>query len=265
MGIMDLLAGAADESQVEGKTKALMLDASTVRQVEKSSGVGPNEYRESEVNIVTIVPDDSGSIFDEHYDTDGVTLVSNAPLIITGHNEIIEALCGVRPKGRILVSCQYLNGKVLYPYDYVEKVPRMTPANFTDGGGTPLFARGGTVLTGVIAKAKEFEDKGISVRTWTFFMSDGGNTGPRVEKQVADLNRSMNSESHMVLALGVNDGSTDFKAVFASMGIKPTNILVSTNDPKAIRAKLRMASQSAVAFNSPGATADAGTLGGFAG
>ena len=265
MGIQDLLTATADENQVDGKTKALMLDASTVRQVEKSSGVSPNEYRESEVNIVTIVPDDSGSIFEEHYDTDGVTLVSNAPLIMAGHNEIIAALCGVRPKGRILVSCQYLNGKVLYPYDYVEKVPQMTPANFTDGGGTPLFARGIPVLTGVAAKAKEFEDKGISVRTWTFFMSDGGNTGPHVQKNVADLIRSMNSESHMVLALGVNDGSTDFHAVYASMGIKPANVLVATNDPKAIRAKLRMASQSAVAFNSPGATGNSGTLGGFAG
>lgn len=265
MGIQDLLGEAADEGQVEARTKTLMLDASTVRQVQKGSGVGPNEYKESEVSIVTIVPDDSGSIFEERYGADGA-LASNAPNLIAGHNEIVEALGGVRPRGRILVSCQYLNGKVLYPYDYVEKVPKMDGSNFTDGGGTPLFQRGFVVLTGVVAKAKEFEDAGVSVRTWTFFMSDGADqSSPRGRnKDVADLIRTMNSESHMVLALGVDDGSTDFTAVFASMGVKPQNVLVSTNDPKAIRAKLRMASQSAVAFNSPGA-GGAAPLGGFAG
>ncbi len=255
--IEDFLVAAAEDGDVGVKTQKALLSADTVRQVQKGSGITADEYAESEALLVTILVDDSGSIFDHNNDKP----------IIEGYNEILEALKGASQKGRILVNCRYLNGKVLCPYNYLETTPKMTSTNFQSGGGTPLYDQALVTFGGVMAKVQEFEGKGINVRSWTLLISDGADYGSRnaSAKNVAELIHSLNSETHMVLALGVSDGSTNFKSIFQEMGVREDRILVSTNDPKTIRKTLRLASQSAAAFNEPVSPTGGASLGGFAG
>ncbi len=260
MGIEDLLGDAATDGEVGKKASAALLSANTVRQVGniivRELRSKADDYAESEALIVTVLVDDSGSIFSQ----------GNENAIIEGYNGVLEALTGAKQKGRILVSCRYLNGTILCPYTYLETAPKMSTANFYEGGTTPLYDQAFVTLGSVMAKAREFEDKGVGVRTWTLLITDGADYGStKVKaKEVAELAKTLNSEAHMLLAFGVDDGGTDFKSVFREMGVREDRILVSANDPKAIRKTLRLASQSAAAFNAP--TGAAGqSLGGFAG
>ncbi len=252
--IENLLVEAASDGEVSRHTTALLTDAATLTQIKKGDGVSASEYRESEALIVTLLVDDSGSIFDR----------GNDGAVRDGFNAIIEALKGTKQRGRILMSCRYLNGTVLCPYEYLEKAPLMSDRNFRNGGGTPLYDQTLVTIGSVMAKAKEFDDAGINHRTWTLVISDGADEHSRRVRaaDVAELIKTLNSEVHVVLAIGVSDGKTDFRQVFCQMGIKEDKIMVSTDDPKAIRATFRLASQSAVAMNQPN---PAGGLGGFGG
>ena len=79
-------------------------------------------------------------------------------------------------------------------------------------------------------------------------------TARSVRPLVEDLLRS---ETHIVAGLGISDGSTDFRAVFAEMGIPDAWILTPGNSDKDIRAAFRLFSQSAAALT------QAVTVGGF--
>ena len=60
---------------------------------------------------------------------------------------------------------------------------------------------------------------------------------------VADM---MKSENHIVAGVGLNDGHTDFRKVFRSMGIEDRWILTPGTSKSDIRAAFRVISQTAV-------------------
>jgi hypothetical protein len=72
------------------------------------------------------------------------------------------------------------------------------------------------------------------------------------------------SESHIVAALGINDGSTNFRQVFQEMGITDEWILTPGNSASEIRAAFQVFSQSAVRVSQGAAVLSPAALGGFA-
>jgi hypothetical protein len=76
---------------------------------------------------------------------------------------------------------------------------------------------------------------------------------------VADLERA---ESHIVAAMGISDGSTDFRRVFCEMGINDRWVLTPGNSPSEIRKAFQVFSQSAVRA-SQSASFSQTALGGF--
>ncbi len=261
INIEDLLAGAASDAGINATVTAKLVDASTVKTVRKGDGVTPETYKHSSVDIITVLVDDSGSIFNKE-PGDPVDKVSNDQLVREGVNAIIDALLATKKKGQIIISIRTINGVLICPYVYLEEVPRLDTKNFRDGGVTPFFDETLVTLASVIAKAKSFDDAALGVRTWTLLLTDGDDRHSRKSTalDVAEVMKALDNETHTVMGFGVSDGKTDFKAVFRSMGIKEDNILVSANNPSAIRAKFRQASQSATGLKSASA---AGTLGGF--
>ena len=71
------------------------------------------------------------------------------------------------------------------------------------------------------------------------------------------------SEAHIVAAMGISDGITDFRAVFRDMGIEDRWILTPGNNPSEIRRAFQVFSQSAVRA-SQAASFSQGAAGGFA-
>jgi hypothetical protein len=253
-----LIQRARDEGELSAQSlDAIMLAADIGAQIQAGLGVAPDDVPAAEVTLVTMMPDDSGSIWS----------AGNHSAVCAGHNEVIDALERSKQGDGVLVHTRYLNGRVLYPYRPLVGAERMSVRNFSCGGGTPLYDQAVVLLGTVLAKAKELESAGIPTRTVTLIVTDGEDahsqhqTPRSVRALVDDMRRG---ESHIVAAMGIDDGHTDFTKVFREMGIPDEWILTLGSSASEIRAAFRVFSQSAVRVSQT-AGAGAGAFGGFGG
>jgi hypothetical protein len=196
-------------------------------------GLGGSSGNES-VFLVTILADDSQSIF-----RDG-----NAAAVAEGHNDIVDELKQVvhDASDGVLLLTRYINGTVLNPCTTLERATLMDLRTYQEGGITPLYDQSVITLGTVIAKTAQLAARGIKVRTFTLIITDGADeysasaNAQSVAWLVGDL---LLSGSHIVAAMGVRDGRTNFQTVFAEMGIKPGWILTPDNSRDKIRQAFR--------------------------
>ncbi|NKB18463.1 MAG: hypothetical protein HC770_11235, partial [Pseudanabaena sp. CRU_2_10] len=153
------------------------------------------------------------------------------------------------------------------PYCPLPQAIRMDTQNYNPNLGTPLYDQTVVVLGTVLAKAQEFADNGVPVRTITLIITDGADAGSMKAsaKTVAAIVRDMlAAENHIVAAMGVDDGGqTDFKRVFKEMGIRDEWILTPGNSDTEIRQAFQVFSQSAVRVSQSAANLNQGLYGGF--
>lgn len=240
-----------EDANLSAKSLATLDVVDVGAQIQAGLGVTIDDVAASEVVLLTMMPDDSQSI----------AAAGNEPAVRDGHNFVVEALGKSKQSGEVLTHTRYLNGHVLFPYTALEHAVQMTPVNYQAVHGTPLYDQTVVLLGTVIAKAQELAQAGIAVRTVTLIITDGGDYGSTrcraadVAAIVADM---LAQENHIVAAMGIDDGTTDFKKVFKSMGIPDRWILTPGNSATEIRRAFQVFSQSAV-------RAAAGVqLGGFA-
>ncbi len=208
-------------------------------QIQAGLGVSIDDVAASEVVLLTMMPDDSGSI----------SAANNAGAVRDGHNFVLDALAKSKQSGEVLAHTRYLNGFVLFPYCELAHAQKLTSANYDPSLGTPLFDQSVVLLGTVVAKAQELAQAGIAVRTVTLLITDGADAGSvrckakDVAALVADM---LAQENHIVAAMGISDGSTDFRKVFRAMGIPDKWILTPGNSASEIRRAFQVFSQSAV-------------------
>ena len=221
-------------------------------QIQAGLGIAIDDIAASEVVLVTMMPDDSQSI----------ASAGNTHNVRDGHNLVLEALRRSRQSGEVFVHTRYLNGLVLYPYVGLADAIEMDARNYDPCLGTPLYDQTIVLLGTVLAKSTELAQAGVPVRTVTLLITDGGDYGStragakEVKALVSDL---LAQENHVVAAMGISDGTTDFKAVFRSMGIPDRWILTPGNTAGEIRRAFQVFSQSAVAIG--GGAVSAGGFG----
>lgn len=220
-------------------------------QIQAGLGTPVDDVMASEVVLVTIMPDDSGSI----------RFAGNGAVVRAGHNTVLDTLAMSPQQDHILVHNRYLNGAVLYPYCPVDQAIRMDQHNYDPNLGTPLYDQTLVLLATVLAKAQAFIDNGVPVRTVSLIITDGADAHSRrsvreVKGMVEDMLRT---EDHIIAAMGIHDGQTDFKRVFREMGVRDQWILTPGNSQHEIRKAFQLfsqsalrASQSATSFNSLG-------------
>ena len=224
--------------------------------IQAGLGIAVDDVAASEVVLVTIMPDDSGSIAE----------AGNCRAVCEGHNLVLDALTASKQRDNVLVHTRYLNGHVLVPYAPLERAERMSAKNYQASLGTPLYDQTVVLLGTVLAKAQQFADAGVVARTVTLLITDGGDmhstrsTARDVAALVQDLRRA---EGHVVAALGISDGHTDFRQIFRSMGIEERWILTAGSSASEIRRAFQLFSQSAVKLSQGGARFSKGALGGF--
>lgn len=207
-------------------------------QIQAGLGVAVDDVESSEVVLVTMMPDDSGSI----------RFAGNADAVRTGHNLVLDALAASEQRDDIFVHTRYLNGHVLFPYTDVAGAQRMDKHNYDPCQGTPLYDQTVVLLATVLAKAQEFADNGVPVRTVTLMITDGADahSSRASARHVAALVRDMlAAENHTIAAMGIDDGSTDFCAVFREMGVPDEWILTPGNSSSEVRKAFQIFSQSA--------------------
>jgi hypothetical protein len=230
----------AHETGALSKASLIKLDVVDVgAQIQAGLGLSIDDVGSSEVVLLTMMPDDSSSI----------ACGNNADAVRDGHNFVLDALGSSKQAGEVLAHTRYLNGHVLFPYTQLAHAQRLTAANYDPRLGTPLYDQSVVLLGTVIAKAQELAQAGIAVRTVTLIITDGADCGSTRCKaaDVATLVRDMLAqENHIVAAMGIDDGSTDFKRVFRDMGIPDRWILTPGNSASEVRRAFAVFSQSAV-------------------
>ena len=141
----------------------------------------------------------------------------------------------------------------------------MTGKNYEATQGTPLYDQTVVLLGSVVAKTQEFSQNGVVARSVTLIITDGADQhsvrvkAKDVEALVKDMARA---EAHIIAAMGISDGTTDFRAVFQEMGIEDRWILTPGNNASEIRKAFQVFSQSAVRA-SQAATFSQTAIGGF--
>ena len=168
--INQLLQGAAAQGELTGPSmQALQLDNDFGAQIQNGMGLTPDDVPSAEVVLVTMMPDDSGSI----------KFAGNAQAVRDGHNHVLDALGAAKQQADVLVHNRYLNGHVLYPYTRVDAATKMSSRNYNPNQGTPLYDQTVVLLGTVLAKTQEFEDCGVPVRSVTLIITDGGDCHSR--------------------------------------------------------------------------------------
>lgn len=230
----------ANADGVLGKQALQSLNVVNVgNHIQSSLGVRVDDFQSSEVVLVSMMPDDSGSI----------RFGGNAEAIRSGHNLVLDALKSSKQKDQILAHTRYLNGHVLFPYSPIDRAVAMNKTNYNPSLGTPLYDQTLILLGTVVAKSQEFIDNGVAVRTVTLLLTDGSDQ--HSERAVAHdvralVNDMQSTENHIIAALGVHDRGTDFRKIFKEMGIADEWILTVKNNASDIRRAFQVFSQSAI-------------------
>jgi hypothetical protein len=247
-------------AQSSGALSAASMQALTIvdigAMIQAGLGTPVDDVTASEAVLVTMMPDDSGSI----------SAAGHAQVVRDGHNLVLEALQQTQQRDSILTHTRFLNGRVLFPYCQLVQSVRLDTQNYDPALGTPLYDQTVVLLGTVLAKAQEFAENGVPVRTVTLLITDGADehsqraTAQTVAALVSDLRQA---ETHIVAAMGIDDGSTDFRRVFRDMGIDDQWILTPGNDASQIRRAFQVFSQSAVRASQSAAQFGQAGLGGF--
>lgn len=259
LNVNSLFQTAHAEGDLSAASLQVLTLADVGQAIQGALGVSVESVQSSEVMLLTKLIDDSGSIR---------FVAGNAQAVRDGHNLVIDALTASKQSSAILAHCRYLNGMSLYDYRPVDQAVRMTAQNYDPRGGTPLYDQTVVMLGAVLAKRQEFTDNGMVARSVSLIITDGAdehsvtNNAEDVRKIVTDLLRQ---ETHIVAAMGIDDGSTNFREVFREMGVSDEWILTPGNTQSEIRRAFQVFSQSAVrASQAAGASFSKVAMGGFA-
>ncbi|NIM59414.1 MAG: hypothetical protein GTO16_10795 [Candidatus Aminicenantes bacterium] len=235
-----LIKAAQSEGVISQKSAQALAVVDIGKQIQAGLGIPVDLVQASEVFLVTILIDDSGSI----------RFAGNSQAVRDGHNLVLDALAGSKQKDNILVHTRYLNGYILYPYCLLEQAIRMDSGNYDAQGGTPLYDETLVILGTMLAKTQEFAENNVLVKTATLVVSDGADehsvraTPQKIAAVIGDL---LKQETHIIAAMGIDDGGrTDFRQVFSEMGIQDEWILTPDNTESEIRRAFGAFSQSAV-------------------
>ena len=255
--VNSLFQSAADEGELSPEALGVLQVADVGAQIQNALGVDPDEFEASEVILVTQMIDDSGSIR---------FVPGNAQSMREGHNLVLSSLGDTKQADAVLAMTRYLSGETLFPYSPLAQAVMMDQGNYNPVHGTPLYDQSVVLLGAVLAKAQEFADNGIVARTVTLISTDGADihsvrNGPTdVAKLVQDMLRQ---ENHILAAIGIDDGETDFRDVFSQMGVPDEWILTPGKTPSEIRAAFQTVSQSAVRASQGAASFSQTAVGGF--
>lgn len=256
--VNELLQNANEEEAISNSALQVLTGVVDIgAQIQQGLGISADDVTASEVVLVTVMPDDSGSI----------RMAGNTQNVRDGHNMVIEAFAGAKNKDSVLLHTRYLNGEVLNPYRPLDQAEAMDQQNYNPMQGTPLYDQTVVLLGTVLAKSQEFTDIGVPVRTITLLVTDGAdehsmqNTAGDVETIVRDM---LMSENHIIAAMGVDNGYTDFWEIFREMGIPDQWVLTTDkDDPSSIRKAFQVFSQSAVRASQNAASFSQAAMGGF--
>jgi len=253
----DLIQSAQDEGLISPESGKILNIPDLGAQIQDALGVEVDDVQASEVILVTVMPDDSGSI----------AMADNEEAIQEGHNLVLDALLESKQTDEILFHTRYLNGYVLNPFCFLNTANKLTGQNYQADKGTPLYDNTIFLLASILTKTQDFMDNNsVPTRTITLIVTDGedmhsvNHTADNVKTVITDM---LKQENHIIAGMGVDNGATDFKEVFKEMGIQDRWILTPKNNASDIHKCFQVFSQSAIRASQGAANFSKTNLGGF--
>ena len=233
-----LFQTAAQQTVISPTSLSILSAGGIGQKVQAAMGVPVSDVTTDDVMLMQLLIDDSSSIRDS----------DNEQIVRDGVNLSLEAVQDSKAENEVLTTLWQLNRGVLDPYKKVKDTTRLNASNYIGSGNTPLYDRTVELLGAIVAKEQEFANAGVSVRTVTLIVTDGQDYGSRssraqeVKSLVLDL---VSRENHLICAMGVDNGSTDFRKIFTEMGIRDANILTPANTASEIRKAFQVFSNTA--------------------
>ena len=240
VSINELFGSAHDEGNLSQMSLDILTGVDVGAAIMDGMGISVDDVHEAkETVLLGLMPDDSGSI----------RFAGNSDAVRSGCNIVIEALQDTKQKKGILAFNRFLNGTILYPFCPIEQAILLTPQNYNPNLGTPLYDQTVRFLGTMLAKAEEFKANGVHCRTISLIISDGADLSSvemNPAKVASIVHDMLQQENHIIAAMGIDDGETNFRKVFKEMGILSEWILTPKNTEAEIRAAFQCFSQSAV-------------------
>ena len=246
-----LFKDAGDAGELSPQAVSLLSGLSA--RIDRSMAVLKAEPTVTEQTLLSMMLDNTPSM-----STDG-----NHMAVIDGHNLVVNAILDSRAVNSVEVLTTLINpGKSYtqhilgdksateFQWCALKAAPRLDEKGYINGTSTPLYDRCLETLGSVVARTKWWEDKyGIQTRSVTLLMTDGAsNSGKATAQDVARIVGDMLSmEKHRIFFMGVKLAGCDFHRIGQEMGIPANCIDEVDRDPKAIRRKFQLFSQSAIA------------------
>ncbi len=109
-------------------------------------------------------------------------------------------------------------------------------------GGTPLYDQAVVLLATATAKARELRELGKRTHAFTVLITDGEDTcsSSATSDSVACIVRDLQlGQDHIVAAIGIHNGRTDYHKVFEAMGIPRQWILTPDSSASAVLKAIR--------------------------
>lgn len=285
--INDLFQSAQDDDVIGQVSMEALQVVDLGTKIGDALGTPADQFQQGEVVLVAVLIDDSGSI----------RFCGNTEVVADGHNIVIEALTESKQQDNILFHSRLLSGEIINPFVSVDQATKLQTGpggNYNPNKGTPLYDESVAFWGTILAKAQEFSDQGIPVRTISLILTDGSdqhshqffeyeddpNMGrwraPKdgVKSLATDL---LKQECHIIAGMGVSDDdddqyATDFDTVFKRMGIRDDWIVVVKQSGRSkdefkseLRKQCQVFSQSAVRASQSAASFSQQAVGGFGG
>jgi uncharacterized protein YegL len=235
--VTELIEDAKDDGNISQSSKDLIVGNLNDNIIDAADGLAAEDIPTSDVTLVTIAIDGSGSI-------DGRNLIQT---MIDGQNEMIDALLGSKKHDSILMAQWVFNDKsmVLNSYIPLEKCEKLNQGNYCPNGMTDLYGVTFDAISANIAYAQQLIDEGTPVQSIVVVITDGEDTVNRIKtKDAKQLAKDVLKSERFVLAyIGAGD-DLDHEEVSKEMGI-PTFLKVGATQSE-IRRLFKTVSKSII-------------------
>lgn len=252
--LQDMLGGAKDEGLLDQAALDSLNVVDLGATIQDNLGVDPNAIDSTEVFGLFCLIDDSTSI----------SMAKNTEVVKTGYNGLLDALTSSQSRDDMIVAMMMMNAGMIQMPTPLTNAKRLDDG-YKPKGQTPLYDRTLELSALATLKHQEFAATGASFRGVLLIVTDGADYGSKAKPKLVRpvLTALQQQEVFQVIALGIEDGHTNFNQVFQDMGVLPENILTVKNDPKSIRDAFGVVSRASVTASQGGSVSQSGGLGGF--
>ena len=239
--VQTLLAQAATSGIVSEATSGVLGGYMGPVVIAGASGTNPDDIMATEVTLITVLIDRSGSIRSGGLEKP----------VRDGFNSLIDALAGSKENDSILVATWLFDDKesVLHSFTPVKDAVRLDTKNYSGRGMTALYETWMKAITSHVAYATTLRNSGTPVRNVVVVVTDGFDTSSmKANEAVCSKTNTdlLRSETFVLAFVGVGEEG-DFRTIARKMGIPDNCILVQqSTTPSDVRKTFELVSKSAL-------------------